>query len=138
MTGSSAPNVLWTDQGSGGSTGQYLEVLFSGPVTGVSALFGTSLGADITLEVFDGTTLLNSVTMVGGGSTGVLFGTIGLGNAGITSARFFSHSGDRSFNFSIDNLTFGEVTTRVPEPASAALVLLALAGLGASGRRKQA
>jgi len=136
MPGSSAPNVLWTDQGGGSLSGQYLEVLFSSAVTGVSALFGTSLGADITLEAYSGTTLLNSLTLVGSVSSGgVLSGTIGVGDAGVTSARFFSNSGGgRSFNFSIDNLAFNSGT--VPEPGTLALLGLGLAGLGVSRRRK--
>jgi hypothetical protein len=138
MPGSSSPNVLWTDQGGGSASPQFLQVNFATAVTSVSALFGTSLGADITLEIYDGASLIGSLNTTGATTTGdVRSGTIGLTGANITSARFFSRSGQgTSFNFSIDDLTWDG--NQVPEPASVLLVLGALGALGATARRRAA
>ncbi len=140
MPGSSSPNVLWTDQGSGNLTGQYLLISFASAVTGVSALYGTSLGADITMQAFSGASLIDAMTTTGAVvNGGVRSGTISLGDAGITSVRLFSQSGTSSFNFSIDDLTFTAAVAPVPEPETYALLL---AGFGlvslAARRRKRA
>jgi hypothetical protein len=138
MPGSTSPNVLWTDQGGGSLTGQYLLVQFAAPVTGVSALFGTSLGANITMQAFNGSTLLNSITTVGGTQTGdVLSGLVSLSNAGITSVRLSSLSSSQmSFNFSVDNLTFGQAAA-VPEAATWSMLVVGFGVIGGTLRRSR-
>src|SRR3984957_19989016 len=94
VSGSSAPNVLWVDQDGGNLTGQYLEIDFSGIVTNVSAVFGTSVTANITLAAYNGASLLGSTTMVGPNNSGngVLSGLVSFGSAqDITSVHFFSN-----------------------------------------------
>ena len=135
---SSAPNVLWIDQGGGSSSGHYLEILFSTPVVSLSTLFGTSLSADITLDIYNGTTLLNSQTMVGG----TFIGDVRSGNIGytsvldITSVRLYSQpvGTDTSFNFNIDNVA---IMSAVPEPSTYVLMFAGLAVMiGAVARRR--
>jgi hypothetical protein len=131
IAGSSAPNVLWVDQGSGSYTGHYLEIDFSIPVQNVSTVFGTSVSADITLAAYNGASLLGSVNTVGGNNSGsVLSGVVGFDTAqNITSVHLFSHSlgTGASFNFDIDNFTINAV----PEPGVMALFGLSLTCLGA-------
>ncbi len=117
ISGSSPPNVLWVDQGSGGSTGQYLQIDFSPPVIDVSTVFGTSTNADITLSAYNGGGLLGSVNLVGGTviAGASRSGQVSFSSAqGITSVHLFSNpvGSSRSFNFDIDNLTFDPI----PEP----------------------
>ncbi|MEP7099550.1 MAG: PEP-CTERM sorting domain-containing protein [Burkholderiales bacterium] len=136
IPGSSSPNVLWTDQGGGASTGQYLQISFASAVGNVSALFGTSLGADITMAAYSGATLLDSVTLIGSIITGdVRSGLIGLTDTGITSVRLYSHSGNSSFNFSIDNLNWQAAA--VPEPSTYAMLFAGLGVVGWATRRRQ-
>jgi len=125
IAGSSPPNVLWVDQGSGSYSGQYLEIDFSVPVNHISTVFGTSLSADITLVAYNGGTLLGTVNTSGGTVIGsVLSGVVSFDSVqDITSVQFFSHEvgTSRSFNFDLDNLTF----STVPEPG-----IMAFFGLG--------
>jgi PEP-CTERM motif len=136
IPGSTSPNVLWADQGGGSTTGQYLQISFASAVSNVSALFGTSLSADITMQAFSGASMIDTTTLTGAVVTGdVRSGLISLGDAGITSVRLFSHSGASSFNFSIDNLTYQ--TAAVPEPETYALMLAGLGAVGMMARRRK-
>lgn len=135
IPGSSTPNVLWTNQGGGSTTGQYLQINFASAQNSVQALFGTSLNARITMDAYNGATLVGSVTQTG--STilpDMLSGLIGLSHPDITSVRLYSTYGNNtSFNFSIDNLQI----TAVPEPEEWAMMLLGLLMIGWAARRKQ-
>lgn len=126
IAGSSPPNVMWVDQGSGSYSAQYLEIDFSVPVNHISTVFGTSLSGDITLAAYNGATLLGSVNLVGGTVIGdTLSGVVSFDSAqDITSARLFSHrtGTSTSFNFSVDNFTFSVV----PEPGAMAFFGLSL------------
>jgi hypothetical protein len=92
MGGSSPPNVLWVDQGSGAASGTFLQISFATPAQHVEALFGTSLNANLTMNAFNGATLLDSVTRVGAKTiTDTLSGVIGVtAEQGITSVQLFS------------------------------------------------
>lgn len=133
---SSKPNVAFIFQG-GGDLGPNVppqELIFSVPVTKVGMTFGTSLAANVTLELFGpGDVLLESLTLIGTAlSSGSLEGFIGLEAGSLVSvARVTSHGlgSGASFNFSIDNVRFeGPGVAAVPEPTS-----IALAGLAAVG-----
>lgn len=137
MSGSSAPNVLWVDQGSGVSTGQYLEIEFSKKVNSFSAIFGTSLSANITFNAYSGATLLGTQSLIGGTLIGgVRSGEISFSSlVDITSVRMYSNpvGTDTSFNFSIDNVTI----SAVPVPAAVWLLGSGLIGLlGVARKRK--
>lgn len=134
IAGASAPNVLWVDQGGGSTTSQYLDIDFTSSVNHVEVIFGTSLSADFTLEAYGEAGLLGSTNRIGDTVIGdIRSGKAALTLNNITSVRMFSHSGNRSFNFSIDNL----VTSSVPEPTSVALSLVGLAAVGATAARKR-
>lgn len=138
ISGSSSPNVLWVDQSGGGSSGEYLKIDFSSPVDSFSTLYGTSLGANITLNAYHGTTLLGTQTLVGAIIIGdVLSGQIGFDSpSGITSVQLFSNpvGSTSSYNFSIDNVTISSV----PVPAATWLLGSGLLGLAGVARRKEA
>ena len=137
ISGSSPPNVVWVDQGSGIYSGQYLEVDFSIPVHDVSTVFGTSLGADITLAAYNGGSLLGLVNLVGGTIIGdTRSGVVSFDSAqDITSVQLFSHrtGTSTSFNFDIDNFTINAV----PEPGVMALFGLSLTCFGAWRRSRR-
>jgi hypothetical protein len=127
IPGSTPPNLLFVDQGSGSTTGQYLEISFAIPVQGVQTLFGTSHDANITMDAYDGGARVDSVTVVGSIVPGhnTRSGLIGLADSSITSVRLYSLNGTSSYNFGIDNLDI----TPTPEPAT----FLAIAGLALLG-----
>lgn len=133
IAGSTAPNVLWINQGGGSTTGQFLQVSFASAVHGLSLDYGTSLSADVTLEAYNGASLINSVNEVGATViSDVRSGHLAINDAGITSIRLFSHSGSSSFNFSIDNLN----VSAVPEADTYAMMLAGLGLLGFVSRRR--
>lgn len=138
ISGSSSPNVLWVDQSSGGSSGQYLEIDFSHAIDSFSTLFGTSLGANITLNAYHGATLLGTQTLVGATIIGdVRSGQIDFNSSsGITSVQLFSNpvGTTTSFNFSVDNVTISSV----PIPAAVWLLGSGLLGLIGVAQRKEA
>lgn len=134
IAGSSAPNVLWVDQGSGSRSGEYLGVSFASAIDQVEVLFGTSLSADFTLEAYGASGLLGSVNLIGDTIINdVRSGTASLALAGMTSLRMYSNSGSSSFNFSIDNLA----VPSVPEPSSLVLSLMGMAAIGGTIARKR-
>lgn len=138
ISGSSSPNVLWVNQSGGGSSGEYLKIDFSNPVESFSTLFGTSLGANITLNAYHNATLLGTQTLVGAIIIGdVRSGQIGFNSvSGITSVQLYSNpvGSTSSYNFSIDNVTISSV----PVPATAWLLGSGLLGLAGVARRKEA
>ena len=118
-------------------TNQYagLGVTFSDTYAG-GAHANNTLGADITMAAYSGASLIGSVTLTGAVITGdIRSGLISLTDAGITSVRLFSHSGNSSFNFSIDNLTWQ--TAAVPEPSTYAMLFAGLGVVGWAARRRQ-
>ena len=129
----SAPNVIWVNQGggNGGSLAQGLDIEFSTPqskvgvyVEGSSNSFSTST---FTLAVYSGDKLLESLTsgLAPGGAVG-LEGYLVLQDANITRAVIYSTRSDgQNWNFEVDNLKFSD-TIATPEPAA---FLLAGGGL---------
>jgi len=136
IAGSSLPNVLWVDQGSGSASGTFLQISFATFTQHVEALFGTSLNADITMNAFNGATLLDSVTRVGATTIAdIQSGIIGVtAEQGITSVQLFSskQGSENSLNFGIDNLTFGAV----PEPGTYVLFIAGLMLISVAASRR--
>ena len=129
----SKPNVIWVDQGGGGggSSAQGMDINFSTPQSAVGLLFELSVDSTATLAVYDGASLLESVTSGlspgGAGEEGYL----ALQDPGITKAIVYSTSpGGQNWNFSIDNLKF----TSVPEPSTLLLLGVGLAMVAARRR----
>jgi hypothetical protein len=141
LVDNSKPNVAFIRQG-GGNEGNNVppqELIFSVPVTMVGMYFATSFDADVTLSVYNGVNLLESLTLIGanlGSTAEVLEGFIGLAeNSLITMATITSHSTNTgaSFNLSIDDVRFER---SVPEPSSFLLLGFGLAGVGLLRKRR--
>ncbi len=131
----SLPNVIWVNQGggSGGSSAQGMDILFSTPHSAVGLYFEASCDSTVTLAVYNGATLLESVTssLQPGGLC--LEGYLALADSNITSAIVYStNDHGQNWNFSIDNLKFGQV----PEPATVSMVAAGLLGFATAVRRK--
>lgn len=133
-----------------GSSGDFV-VSFSQAIAAFG-FYGIDIGdfsGTLTLDLFNGATLLNSLLVSGGNTPNgsvLYFGAIASNAAeNFTSVSFRTSAGSGDV-FAFDNLTIGtqeqvcrENCNVVPEPASLMLLGLGLAGLAASQRkRKQA
>lgn len=98
-----------------------LEILFEDPVTGLGFDY-SAFDMVIEIQIGAGPDAILTAPSVSG-----FFGVVS--DTPFTMARLFNTSGGNS-DFSIDNLTFG-----VPEPATLATLLVALAGLAGFRRR---
>jgi hypothetical protein len=121
----SAPNVIWVDQGGGSGNG--ININFSTPQSEVGAFLEGSLTSTFTLAVYNGATLLDSVTSsLAPGGAG-LDGYLALQDPNITRAVLYStNPGGQKWNFEFDDLAFAGSAAAVPEPTS--LILLCLHG----------
>jgi hypothetical protein len=143
----STPNVIWVDQGggNGGSLAQGLYINFSMPqsvvgmfVEGSSNSFSTST---VTLAVYDGSTLIESLTsgLEQGGPVG-LEGYMVLQDPNITQAIVYSTRSDgQNWNFEVDNLKFSNALatpeSATPEPSPILLIFAGLAVMAVSQAR---
>jgi hypothetical protein len=120
---------------SGGGTPNVIDLDFSIAVDTVAGdIIFRETGFVATLEVFDSLdNLLATITTAPDTGTGDEV-TLSLSAAGIASARFSFDVNDSIVGF--DNLDFSG-PSRVPAPATLALLGLGLVGLGAAGRRKR-
>ena len=139
----SLPNVIWVDQGGGrgGLLAQGMVINFSAPQSAVGLYFELSVSSTATLAVYNGSTLLESVTSglgPGGSGTGLgqgLEGYLALQDLNTTRAIVYStNSSAQNWNFSVDNLKFG--TTSIPEPTSMLLISIGLATMAAARFRR--
>lgn len=112
-----------------------MTAFFGGGITSFSADFaGVNKGNDVQLLAYLGTTLVASAVGTNGnsdGDTGSQF-TLSLAGAGLFD-RVVILPGSYTDWVGIDNITFN--TAAVPEPATAALLALGLAGLAFARRR---
>ncbi len=133
----SLPNVIWVDQGggSGGSLAQGMQIKFSTPQFQVGLYFALSHNSTATLAVYNGSTLLESVTSGLGPGGGVsLEGYLALQDLNITRAIVYStNSSGQNWNFAVDNLKFNAV----PEPTSIGLISIGLLAVAAGRRFKR-
>jgi len=134
MPGYTPPNVLWVGQGDGTLSGQFLQISFASSVSSVALLFEISLGANLTMAAYSGSTLVGSVTQIGTptSSGDSLSGPLSLSIPDITSVQLSSLSGSSSFNFAIDNLNIAFV----PEPGTGMLVMAGVLGLAITRRSR--
>jgi hypothetical protein len=127
----SAPNALFIYQGGGGpSTVLPFQILFSTPVNTVGFNWLSSFAASLQLDAYDRQGIfLETVTIVGvaslqglGGFSGVQE-SVDIGRLDVSYHPDFDPT--RSYNLSIDNLTFAEI---VPEPTTVVMTGLGFAG----------
>ena len=131
----SDPNMVWVDQGGGGNdNAQGITINFASAQSEVGLFLWGSRTSTFTLEVYDGNTLLESVTSPFTDDTSVQYpeGFLALSNDNITRAVVFSTShfdaipgfSGTNWNFSFDDLKFG--VHSVPEPGTLPLLLLGI------------
>jgi hypothetical protein len=113
----SDPNVIWIDQagGASGSLALGMNINFSPAVSQVELLVLTSLNSTATLSIYDGATLLESLTVtLSPRSDGLgLEGFVALSGSNITKAIISSaNSSGQNWNFAIDDLTFAGAPTK--------------------------
>jgi hypothetical protein len=128
VVGSSPPNVLWVDQSGGALTGQYLQIDFSTPVTSFWTQFGVSFSGQLTLDAYNGASLLGSTNGVGSNTSYSFSGQVSFSSVqGITSVHLFANpaGSTASWNFELDNLSFNPV----PEPGLTSWLVLGLGAL---------
>ncbi len=133
----SDPNVIWVAQGggSGGTNALGMTINFATPQSMVGILFIGSLSSTFTLEVYNGGTLLESVTSSLANTGSLLEGFLALQNVNITSAVVYStNSGGQNWNFAVDDLKFANA---VPEPAALLLLGTGLCAVAARRRLKK-
>jgi hypothetical protein len=127
---SSPPNALFIYQGGGGPTPVLpFQILFSNPVNTVGFDWLSSFAASLQLDAYDRQgVFLETVTIVGTASLQGLEGFSGVQEPVDIGRLDLSYHPDfdptRSFNLSIDNLTFAEA---VPEPSTVVMIGLGFA-----------
>jgi hypothetical protein len=139
-SGLASRNVIWIDQGGGdgGTSAQGMEITFSTPQAAIGLYFEISPMSRATLAVYDGTTMLESITSGLAPTGGIALdeGFLALQDPNITKAVVYStNSTGLYWNFAVSNLEFSD-TPGVPEPASLLLISFGLTSVGVwrSGR----
>lgn len=132
ITGASLPNALYVDQGGqvNEPAAAPFQILFSTPVTMVGFDFGSSTDSYLELDVYSGTTLLETDDFTGTSAPIGLAGFAGVEESTpITEVDVSYHPNSdpsQTYSFSMDNLEFQG--NSVPEPST--LGMLALGSLG--------
>jgi hypothetical protein len=130
IPGASGSNALFVYQGGGQQGVAPFQILFSTPVETVGFDWLSSFESFLELDAYDQEgALLETVTFVGSSTPQGLGGFAGLQEATDISRLDVSYHPDfdptRSYNFSIDNLSFSEA----PEPSGVVMGGLGLLGL---------
>jgi hypothetical protein len=127
----SPPNALFIYQGGGGPTSVLpFQIVFSNPVNTVGFEWLSSFAASLQLDAYDTEgVFLETVKIVGTASLQGLGGFSGVQESVDIGRLDVSYHPDfdptKSYNLSIDNLTFAEV---VPEPSTVVMIGLGFAG----------
>lgn len=118
-----------------------ITALFTSLQNRVGMMFGTPIGqvTTVQIDVFLGALLVDSATFLSGGTlpggnVPTVFGGLEVAG-GFDRVEFRSLTGNLAFQ--IDDFRFEAAGARVPEPATLTLLVLGLAGLAASRRRRQ-
>jgi hypothetical protein len=134
----SSPNALFVYQGGGQQGVQPFQILFSTPVDTVGFDWLSSFDSFLQLDAYNQQgTLLETVTYVGSFTPQGLAGFAGLQESSQIGRLDISYHPNfdptRSYNFSIDNLSFVEA----PEPSSVVMGGLGLLGAMLLRRRQE-
>ncbi len=135
----------WSLQGTNGSnflgnnSAPYTtSIIFTSPVNNVSLDVsrsnGSSSGQTLTVQVFDGSTLLGS-DLVTLGSINT-WSTVSFNFGNITDIELYGSNNSDFSPYGIDNLQFSSTLAPVPEPGTIALLGLGMAGLAIYGKRR--